>query len=199
MAGAGKHHAGAVIALEADGAFDRAGGVDDVAGLDAVVFHTGRVGPTIGFGEVVMASLDRAKCACVVDAEHGGARQDKRPPAASISRAQMVRRSLRPALPVKALTLPERRTAHAVAFLADHHRLPGLRQRQRRRQARDTAADDQRVGVGVNLVVVVGVSGQGRAAQTGGATDDGLIEPVPRLQAPERRRSCNRNRRAGSG
>ena len=76
MAGAGKHHAGAVIALEADGAFDRAGGVDDVAGLDAVVFHTGRVGPTIGFGEVVMTSLNSAKCACIVDAKHRCARQD---------------------------------------------------------------------------------------------------------------------------
>ena len=42
--------------------------------------------------------------------------------------------------------------------------------------------------MGVNLVVVVRVGGQGRTSQTGGAPNDRLVQPVPRLKTTEKER-----------
>ena len=75
MPGAGEHHPGAVVAHEPHGALDRAGGVDDPVSLNPVVLHPRGVRPTVSLGEVVVAALQRAVGAAVVDPEHGGARQ----------------------------------------------------------------------------------------------------------------------------
>ena len=183
MAGTGEHHPGAVIAHETYGTLYGPGGVDNPVRLDPVVFHARGVGGSIGLGEVVVAALQRAVGAAVVDPEHGGARQH--PAAGRLDLGNQMVDIGRARLPVEALPLPQRSTADAVALVADQHRLPGACQRQRGGQPGDPAADHQRVGEGVDLVVVVRIGLHRGAPQTGCAPDDRLIEAVPGLQPAE--------------
>ena len=184
MSCAGQHNARAVVAFEPDRPLDCAGGVDDVCRLYAVVFHPCRMRLTVGFGEVIVATLNSAKSACIVDPKHSCSRQQA--PARCFDLAAQVVHVIRARLTIKALTLPQRRTTHAVALFANDNRLPGLGQRQCSGQPSNPTPDDERVCVGVNFVIVVWVRCHRRAAQTSSPANDRLVQPIPRLQTTKK-------------
>ena len=127
---------------------------------------------------VIVDALERGIGAVVVDAKHGGARQD-----AHVGQRGQLRGDVGD--PVGGAALVERAglgdqpAAEAEVLLAQHDARAGPARRQRGHQPRGAAADHQHVAMQERLLVGVGVVGAGGAAEPGGAADQRLVDLLP--------------------
>ncbi len=69
--------------------------------------------------------------------------------------------------------------AHFGLLVAEDHLGTGLGRSKRRREAGDTAADDEDVAMGVAAGIVIRILLLRRNAKTGGAADEGLVDRMP--------------------
>ena len=121
--------------------------------------------------------------AAVVDTEHGAARHQ-----AHVRQAcEFVNNAARPDMARIAadfLTFCKQTTAETEVLIADDDARTRTRRHQCRCQTRRACSDDEHVAERVGMFVTVRITNAGAAAQTSGATDDGLIELFPEARWP---------------
>ena len=175
---AGEHDARRVVAGEDEGPFERAGRKHDVLRLDPPM-------PLPGLRAALRRDLlHRAEDVVVVIAVDRDARE-----LADVG--ELVQRGIGAEEPVAGglladLVLKVERAAERRAFLAEDDARAGLARGKRRREAGRAAAHDEHVAEGVGGLVAVGVGGEARLAEAGGAADERLVEhPRPAEGADE--------------
>ena len=174
--GRGQHHAGQVVGGEGHGPLDRAGRRQ----------HLPRAHPPqpVAWPALPRRALVHQGVAVV---EH--ARQRRPRPQDDVRHgAQAGHGALDPLLGGPAV---DRRAVHRRPpapmrrLLREDHARPGPARDQGRPEARDAAARDQQVRVGVDLLVAVGVGLGRRATEAGGAADQRLVDVGPERAGPK--------------